>query len=117
MVGSSFGRRAINSDERYSTWPWNSVRSSKCCPFLDSGSGHLDEHYFKGIWNGLTSRIIFIHPDHTLLVAGHNGHLPVREKEIDSGNAYTSHILGKDDELVWVLLSGRQQLSDALRGW
>ena len=66
---------------------------------------------------GLTSRIIFIHPDHTLLVASQNGHLPVREKEIDPGNAYTPHILGEDDELVWVLLSSGQQFSELPRGW
>lgn len=33
-----FGLRATSSELRYSVWPWNSVRRSRCCPLFDSGS-------------------------------------------------------------------------------
>ena len=51
-----------------------------------------------------TSWVIIIHPDHTLLVSSDDCHLPIGKKEIRSGDTYTPHILGENDEFIWVLL-------------
>lgn len=41
IIGSSFVRRATRAEARYSHCPWNSVRSNKFWPFLDSGSNEV----------------------------------------------------------------------------
>jgi hypothetical protein len=51
-----------------------------------------------------TTRIIIIHPNYSIFIAGDNRHLPIGEKEIGCGHANAVDILCKNHEFIRILL-------------
>lgn len=52
----------------------------------------------------LTVWIIFVHAYDAFLVAGHDGHLTFSEEKLRARDANSIKVLGKDDQLVRILL-------------
>jgi len=92
--GSSLFRIAMTVVVLYSTCPWNSVRSKRCFPTLESGSvsastrsSVITTHHEKhSRVNKRTLWIVLVNPNNALLVPGHYRQLPiVREEKVSPG--------------------------------